>query len=96
LRLQEVMANHKSAIKRHRQSVGRRDRNRVRKSAVRTAIKKAVAAASSGKQEEALALAKTAESMIAKAAKRGLFHKSTVSRKVSRLTKLANKSEKKA
>jgi small subunit ribosomal protein S20 len=96
LRLLEVMANHKSAIKRHRQSVVRKDRNRVRKSAVRTAIKKAVAAASSGNKEEALALAKTAESMIAKAAKRGLFHKSTVSRKVSRLTKLANKSEKKA
>jgi small subunit ribosomal protein S20 len=90
------MANHQSAIKRHRQSVARRDRNRVRKTAVRTAIKKAVAAAAAGKQDEAKKLAKTAESLIAKATKRGLYHKDTMSRKISRLNLLVNKSAKKA
>ena len=90
------MANHKSAIKRHRQSLVRRDRNRVRKSAVRTAIKKAIAAATAGKKDEALTLAKQAESMLATAAKAGLFHKATASRKVSRLTQMVNKAEVKA
>jgi small subunit ribosomal protein S20 len=85
------MANHKSAIKRHRQSLVRRDSNRIRKAAVRTAIKKAIAAAAEGKKDEAAVLAKSAESMLAKATKRGLYHKATMSRKVSRLSLLVNK-----
>lgn len=79
------MANHKSAIKRHRQSLKRRDRNRSAKAAVRTAVKNASAAAVSGNKTEAETLARSAESLMAKASKKGLFHKATLARKISRL-----------
>jgi small subunit ribosomal protein S20 len=87
------MANHKSAIKRHRQSLKRREANRSAKTAVRTAIKKAEAAAKTGTKAEAQALARTAESMMSKASKKGLFHKATLARKVSRLQVSANKAK---
>lgn len=85
------MANHKSAIKRHRQSIKRRDSNRAAKSAVRTAVKKAEAAAQAGNKAEAQTLVRQAESMMAKAVKKGLYHKATLARKVSRLQTRANK-----
>jgi small subunit ribosomal protein S20 len=88
------MANHKSAIKRHRQSIKRRDHNRGRRAEVRTALKKAAAAAA-GNQADAKTLARQAESAMAKAAKRGLFHKKTVARKISRLAASANAASKK-
>ena len=90
------MANHKSAIKRHRQSLKRRDHNRSRRAEVRTAIKKASAAATAGNETEAKTLARQAESVMAKAAKRGLFHKKTLARKISRLASQASAPPKKA
>jgi small subunit ribosomal protein S20 len=84
------MANHKSAIKRHRQSIKRRDHNRSRRAEVRTALKKASAATAAGNETEAKTLTRQAESAMAKAAKRGLFHRKTLARKISRLTKQAN------
>jgi small subunit ribosomal protein S20 len=90
------MANHKSAIKRHRQSLVRRDRNRVRKAEVRTALKKAIAAVAAGHKDEAHKLAREAESLMAKAAKRGLYHPATLSRKVSRLNVLVNSTQAKS
>lgn len=84
------MANHKSAIKRHRQSEKRRDRNRSRRSEVRTAIKDAVAAVAAGKTTDAKELGRKAESIIASAAKRNLYHKANASRKISRLMKAIN------
>ena len=80
-----IMANHKSAIKRHRQSLKRRDRNRSTKSAVRSALKKAEAAATTGSTPEATELARKAESLMASACSKGLYHKATVARKISRL-----------
>jgi small subunit ribosomal protein S20 len=90
------MANHKSAIKRHRQSLKLRDHNRSRRAEVRTALKKASAATTAGNETEAKALARQAESAMAKAAKRGLFHKKTLARKISRLASQANAAAKKA
>lgn len=81
------MANHKSAIKRHRQSLTRRTQNRSRKGEVRTALKSAVAACAAGNKTEAATLARQAESLMAKATKKGLFHKKTLARKISRLQK---------
>jgi small subunit ribosomal protein S20 len=78
------MANHKSAEKRHRQSLKRRQRNRVAKGAVRTAVKKARAAIEA-KDETAAALVREAEKTIAKAAAKGIFHRRNASRQVSRL-----------
>jgi len=84
------MANHKSAIKRHKQSLKRRDHNRGRRSEVRTAIKAALAAAAEGKSTEALALAKQAESKISSAGKRYLYHPANARRKISRLISAVN------
>lgn len=86
------MANHKSAIKRHRQSLKKRDRNRSAKSSVRSALKKAEVAAASGNSTEALELARKAESLMASACSKGLYHKATVARKISRLNTRIQKS----
>ena len=88
------MENNKSAIKRHRQSLKRRDNNRARKAEVRTALKKASAASAEGKKDEATKLTRQAESLMSKASKKGLFHKKTLARKISRLAAQANKAAK--
>jgi small subunit ribosomal protein S20 len=79
------MANLKSAIKRNRQSIKRRDRNREARAAIRSAMKDARAAADSGNKAKAQELLKSAEKLIAKAANKKLYHSSNASRKVSRL-----------
>lgn len=80
------MANHKSAIKRHRQSIKRRDRNRETKSAIKDAIKKARQAADKGDAGEAKKLLVAAERAISKAKTKRVLHKSNASRKISRLS----------
>lgn len=85
------MANHKSALKRNRQSIVRRDRNRINRTKVKTAVKKVDTAieveSSVEKAQEAL---KSAVPVIERAAVKGAFHKKTASRKISRLTKKVN------
>ena len=85
------MANHKSALKRNRQSIVRRDRNRINRSKVKTAVKKIDAAieveSSLEKAQEAL---RAAVPVIERAAVKGAYHKRTASRKISRLTKKVN------
>jgi len=85
------LANHKSALKRNRQSIVRRDRNRINRSKVKTAVKKVDTAieveSSIEKAQEAL---KSAVPVIERAAVKGAFHKKTASRKISRLTKKVN------
>ena len=83
------MANHKSAIKRHRQSEKKRLKNRQVKSVLHTQIKKAnfeIKAGSAKPQDGAVRLAvKTLASAVTK----GIMHKKTASRKISRLMKKA-------
>lgn len=79
------MANLKSAIKRNRQSIKRRDRNREVRSAVRAAIKDARTAADSGDKKKAAEALKKAEKLIAKASNKKIYHGRNASRKVSRL-----------
>ena len=85
------MANHKSALKRNRQGLVRRERNRINRSKVKTVIKKVDAAMevedSVDKAREALV---AAVPVIQRAATKGAFHKKTASRKVSRLTRKVN------
>lgn len=83
------MANHKSAIKRNRQNIKIRERNKVARTAVRTAIKKANAAVES-KSPEAKELLRLAERAIAKAATKGLVHRKNAQRKISRLASRAS------
>ena len=85
------MANSKSALKRWRQSLVRRDRNRINRTKVKTVIKRIEAAIevedSVEKAQEALL---AAVPIIERASTKGAFHKRTASRKVSRLTKKVN------
>lgn len=85
------MANHKSALKRIRQNDKRRDRNRFWKSTMRSSIKSVRAAVEAGDETLAREALREATSMIARVATKGVIHKRTASRRVSRLTLLVNK-----
>ena len=81
------MANTKSAIKRARQSVKQRVRNRSVRTRVRSARKAALTAIGTPGQAEAL---RTAQSVIDRAAKRGVLHPRAAARHKSRLAREAN------
>ncbi|HNB26115.1 MAG TPA: 30S ribosomal protein S20 [Alphaproteobacteria bacterium] len=80
------MAHHKSAEKRIRQTPKRTQRNRARVSAIKTAVKKAEVALSAGDKSAAAAL-QAAQSEMQRGVTKGVMHRNTVARKVSRLTK---------
>lgn len=82
------MANHKSALKRNRQNLIRNARNTHVRSNMRTIVKQVRTAVATGDQEEAQAGLEKAVPCIDKAATKGVIHKATASRKISRLTKL--------
>lgn len=84
------MANHKSAIKRAKQSEARRMRNRARKSRMKTAIRKLEEAIRNNSVDVAVERLREATSIIAKTAAKGTIHRNTASRKISRLTKRVN------
>ncbi|MBU0676143.1 MAG: 30S ribosomal protein S20 [Proteobacteria bacterium] len=84
------MANHKSALKRHRQSMQRRSRNRINKSIMKNAVKALEIAVTENSVDDAQAALKAAVPAIVRAAVKGTIHKKTASRKVSRLTKRVN------
>ena len=79
------MANHASAEKRARQNLKRRERNRAVKSAVRTFVKKVREAVASGDSKAAKAALHAASKRIDQAVGKGVFHKATGARYVSRL-----------
>ena len=79
------MATIKSAEKRARQTVKRRARNVAARSKLRTAIKGVVNAVSAGNKEEASAKLKEAGPIIDAAVNKGVIHRNTANRKVSRL-----------
>ncbi|MCX5900322.1 MAG: 30S ribosomal protein S20 [Proteobacteria bacterium] len=83
------MANHKSALKRHHQSLENRERNRSTRSRMKTAVKAAIEAVET-KDANAAAALSSAVSVVAKSASKGLIHKNTAARKISRLTKRVN------
>ena len=81
------MANHKSAIKRARQNEIRRLRNRAVKTRIKTILKDVNVSAGDEGHEAPSAQFKAAQSLIDKAAKKGVLHRRTAARKVSRLSK---------
>ena len=85
------MANIKSAKKRILVAARNADRNKAIRSRVKTYIKKVDAAIAAGDAEAAKAALTTAISEIDKAASKGVYHKNTASRKISRLTLAVNK-----
>ncbi|MBC2742770.1 MAG: 30S ribosomal protein S20 [Desulfosarcina sp.] len=83
------MANHKSALKR----AGQNERRRLRNKAVQTRVKnvvKDVRLAVAQNTENAVENLHAAQSVIDNAAKKGVLHKKTASRKISRLAKQVN------
>ena len=85
------MANIKSAKKRILVSKKKEMRNKAIKSKVKTLVKKVDAAIAEGNKAEAEAALLVATSEISKAASKGIYHKNTASRKISRLTLAVNK-----
>jgi small subunit ribosomal protein S20 len=83
------LANHKSAKKRAKQSQVRRLRNRSVKTTLKNLEKNLRAAQESGADTKDELMRQT-QSAIHKAAKKGILHKKTASRKISRLFKLVN------
>ena len=84
------MANHKSAEKRNRQNKIRNARNTHIRSTMRTYVKKVRVAVAEGDLENARVLLEKAVPCIDKAAAKGVIHKATASRKISRLAKLVD------
>jgi small subunit ribosomal protein S20 len=87
------VANHKSAEKRHRQSKVRNARNTHIRSTMRSYVKKVRMAVSEGDMETAKTVLEKAIPYIDKAASKGVIHKATASRKISRLAKLVSAPE---
>ncbi|MDO4344262.1 MAG: 30S ribosomal protein S20 [Eubacteriales bacterium] len=84
------MANIKSAKKRVLVNRTKAARNKAIKSGVKTAVKKVEAAVAAKDKAAASAALLAATSAIEKAATKGVYHKNTAARKVSRLAKLVN------
>ncbi len=80
------MANIKSAIKRIGTSETRRLRNKNRVSRIRTFVKKVEAAIQGGDQVEAQTALRDLQPEIARGCSKGVLHKNTAARKVSRLS----------
>ena len=85
------MANIKSAKKRILVTKKREERNKAAKSKVKTLIKKVEVAAKAGDKKAAAEALIAATSAIDKAASKGIYHKNTAARKISRLTVAVNK-----
>lgn len=81
------MANHKSALKRARQSENRRLRNRGYKTRVKKAVKDVRAAVAENAPEQARENLKAAVSILQKTVTKGVIKQRTASRKISRLSR---------
>lgn len=84
------MANIKSAKKRILVIQTKTARNKSIKSKVKTYVKKVETAIAQGDKEAAASVLVAATSEISKAASKGVYHKNTASRKISRLNKAVN------
>jgi len=84
------LANHKSALKRARQNEIRRLRNKSLKTKVKSIVKDVRLSVDGSSKEDALKKLDMVKSNIDRAAQKGVIHKKTASRKISRLAKLVN------
>lgn len=85
------MANIKSSKKRILVNAKKAARNKAIRSKVKTMIKKVEAAVAAGDKEKAQAQLPLAVKEIYMACSKGIYHKKTAARKVSRITKRVNK-----
>jgi small subunit ribosomal protein S20 len=82
---------HPSAIKRHRRSLKRKMRNRAVKTHVHSAVKSAQDALGGSDAERAASALREAMKVLGKAASKGVIHRNTASRKISRLALRLNR-----
>jgi len=80
------MANHASAKKRVRRNERRSEINTARRSRIRTFIKKVESEITSGNAEGAKQALRAAQPELYKGISKGILHKNTVARKLSRLS----------
>ncbi len=90
------MANHKSALKRHKQSLLQQARNRANRTRVKNVVKAVNAALSENNLDSARTSLVSATSVLAKAAQKGAIHWKKAARKISRLSRAVNAAAKKA
>ena len=79
------MANTPQAKKRARQNEARFEINKARRSRIRTHLRKVEEAIASGDKEASVAALKAAQPELMRGVTKGVFHKNTASRKMSRL-----------
>ncbi|MBT5072313.1 MAG: 30S ribosomal protein S20 [Kordiimonadaceae bacterium] len=81
------MANTLQAKKRVRRNANREEVNKARRSRIRTYVKKVELAVEAGNADEAKVALKEAQPELMRGVTKGVLHKKTASRKVSRLAK---------
>ncbi len=81
------MANTPQAKKRIRRNASRAAINHARISRIRTFVKQVESALAAGKKDEAAEALKKAQPELARGVSRGVLHKNTAARKLSRLSK---------
>lgn len=81
------MANTPQAKKRIRRNASRTAINTARTSRIRGFLKKVESAIESGNKDEAQAALRAAQPELARGVARGVYHKNTAARKMSRLSK---------
>jgi len=81
------MANTPQAKKRIRRNARRADINGARVSRIRTFVKQVEAALASGDKDQAREALKRVQPELARGVSRGVVHKNTAARKLSRLTR---------
>ena len=88
------MANHESAVKKHKQDEKKRMVNRINRSKMKNKIKALKKKVDVGQRDEAVKMLPQTISIIDMTVRKGTIHKNTGSRYKSRLLGLINKSEK--
>lgn len=83
------MANTPQAEKRIRRNARRAEINKARVSRIRTFVKRAESALTTGTAEEASEAVKAAQPELMRGVAKGVMHKNTAARKISRLAKRA-------
>jgi small subunit ribosomal protein S20 len=86
----ELVANHKQAEKRNRQRIKRRSRNLRHLSTMRTYMKRVRRALEGGQVQEAKEALPQAITAIGRAASKGVVHRNTAARYISRLNRAMN------
>lgn len=79
------MANSPQAKKRARQNQRRLDINKARRSRIRTYLRRVEEAIASGDKDAATAALRAAQPELMRGVSKGVYHKNTASRKMSRL-----------